>query len=110
MRESDWKLIEHYEDGSIELFNLKDDPSEKIDRSKDERHRVEKMRSQLHQWLHSVQAQTNSPNPRFDSALHRAIYKDYDIGRYDPSTATKEEFTRVLEWRRLMNRAIQAAP
>jgi hypothetical protein len=29
VRRGDWKLIEFYEDGRLELFNLKDDLSEK---------------------------------------------------------------------------------
>ena len=34
VREGDWKLIEWYDDGKLELFNLKDDLSEKTDLAK----------------------------------------------------------------------------
>jgi arylsulfatase A len=107
MREGDWKLIEHYEDGRLELFNLENDPGEKTDLSKAESQRAAKMRGEFHQWLRFVQAQTNSLNPDFDSALHRAIYKDYDITRYDPPAANENELARVLKWRQQMNQAIR---
>lgn len=107
MREGDWKLIEHYEDGRLELFNLKDDIAEKTDLSKVEAQRAGSMRAALHQWRESVQAQTNSANPNFDSALHRPIYQEVDISRYDPSAASTEEFARVLDWRRRMNEAVR---
>ena len=108
IRDGDWKLIEHYEDGRIELFNLENDPGEKTDLSKVEQQRVGKMRADFHQWLGFVQAQTNSPNPEFNAELHRAIYKDYDITRYDPPAADEAEFARVLQWRTRMNEAVRS--
>ena len=55
-REGDWKLIEYFEDGNIELFNLALDPEESSNRAKDEPARVESMRSQLHLWQNQVGA------------------------------------------------------
>ena len=55
-REGDWKLIEYFEDGNIELFNLALDPGESSNRAKDEPARVESMRSQLHLWQNQVGA------------------------------------------------------
>jgi arylsulfatase A-like enzyme len=110
MREGDWKLIEHYEDGRLELFNLENDPGESSDLSKTESQRAENMRTEFHQWLRAVQAQTNSPNPDFNPDLHRANYEDYDVTRYDPPAADEAEFARVLEWRKKMNQATRPRP
>ncbi|MGZ8938607.1 MAG: sulfatase [Limisphaerales bacterium] len=107
MREGSWKLIEHYEDGRMELFNLKDDLAEKNDLSKKESERAASMRAALHQWREAVQVQTNSLNPNFDPALHRPIYQEFDISRYDPHSATAQEFARVHEWRKQMNSAVR---
>jgi len=50
--------------------------------------------------------QTNTPNPDFNPALHRPLYEDMDISRYNASTATATEFARVLEWRKQMNAVV----
>jgi arylsulfatase A len=105
MRHGDWKLIEHYEDGRLELFHLRDDSGETRNLAPAEKNRAETMRAALARWRENTQAQTNMPNPNFDPALHRAIYQDHDISRYDPATASPAEFERVLAWRKRMNEA-----
>lgn len=107
MREGDWKLIEHYEDGRAELFNLRTDIGETNDRSGSEGARVERMRAALASWRIEMGAQTNAPNPAFDSSLHRAIYRDYDISKYDPAKASKAEFEQTLAWRKVMDAALR---
>ena len=47
IREGDWKLIEHYENGVCELFHLKRDPSELVDLSAMEPARVAELRGKL---------------------------------------------------------------
>ena len=50
IREGDWKLLEFFEDGHIELYNLKNDISEKHDLSESEPQIAEKMLRKLHKW------------------------------------------------------------
>lgn len=50
MREGDWKLIEHFDEGSAELFNLKTDLSEKTNLAKSEPKRLQAMQAKLAAW------------------------------------------------------------
>ena len=56
IRMSDWKLVENYEDGSVELFNLSDDIGEKKDLAAAQPARVKTMRAKLHAWYREVGA------------------------------------------------------
>lgn len=105
MREGEWKLVEHYEDGRLELFNLREDIGERNNVAAKEPERVRAMRAELDEWRKRVNAQTNSPNPEFDAGMHRAIYKDFDASLYEPAAADAEEFGRVIAWRKLMDQA-----
>lgn len=107
MREGRWKLIEHYEDGRAELFDLLADPSERNDLAGRETARVERMRAELAAWRAETKAQTNSINPDFDEAMHRAIYREHDISKYDPPRASPDEFEQTLRWRKLMDAALR---
>jgi arylsulfatase A-like enzyme len=108
VRDGDWKLIEHYEDGRIELFNLASDPAEQRNLSAAEPARARELWFALANWRNDLAVQTNRPNPAFDPNLHAAIYKAHDVSRYDPPAADPAEFARVLEWRKRMDTAVRA--
>jgi arylsulfatase A-like enzyme len=63
VRDGDWKLIEWYEDGRCELYNLRDDIGEKADRATENPDRVNELRGKLAAWRKSVQAVMPTPNP-----------------------------------------------
>lgn len=65
VRVGNYKLLESFEDGRLELYNLADDPGESRDLSSADPQRVEQMKTQLHAWRQSVGAQmpTENPNP-----------------------------------------------
>ena len=73
MRDGDWKLIEYFEDGRLELFNLKDDIGEA-------NNLVEKQPAKakaLHETMKAWRAATKAPvptekNPKFDAAAEEA--------------------------------------
>jgi arylsulfatase A len=65
VREGDWKLIEFYEDGRRELFNLKSDPSESHNLAAKEPQRVEELAARLAAWRKDVAAQEMTPNPAY---------------------------------------------
>ncbi|MEX0330195.1 MAG: sulfatase [Puniceicoccaceae bacterium] len=50
MRVGDWKIIQRYETGSFELYNLRDDPGEQDDLTEEQPHVLEVMRSSLEAW------------------------------------------------------------
>ncbi len=66
IRKGDWKLIEFFENGTLELFDLAKDPREKNDLSKAQPERVKELHEQLITWRQSVGAQMPTPNPNYD--------------------------------------------
>jgi arylsulfatase A-like enzyme len=68
IRCGDFKLIEFYEDGRVELYNLKDDPGEQRDLVSLMPERAAELRRRFHQWLKEVNAQMPTPNPDYKPA------------------------------------------
>ncbi len=66
VREGDWKLVELYEDGKTELYNLRDDMSEARDLAKAKPTEAKRLQSKLAAWRKSVNAQMPVPNPKYD--------------------------------------------
>ncbi len=56
IRVGDWKLLEYFEDGRLELYNLKADPSETTDLARQAPARVADLRRRLAAWRTSVGA------------------------------------------------------
>ena len=65
VRAGDWKLLEYFEDDRIELFNLKEDLSEKMNLAETRPEKAAALREQLHRWRADVDAVMPSPNPDF---------------------------------------------
>ena len=57
IRDGDWKLIERYEDGSLQLFNLADDEGERNNLADKMPERTAELRKKLHAWYQEVDAQ-----------------------------------------------------
>lgn len=72
IRSRDWKLLEYFEDGHVELYNLKDDPGEQHDLAKENPDKVNALRQQLHAWRDSVNAALPTTNPDFKTAKKTA--------------------------------------
>jgi arylsulfatase A-like enzyme len=66
VRVGDFKLIEWFETGRAELYNLRDDLSERTDLSAKLPERAAALRAQLQAWQKSVDAAFPSPNPDYD--------------------------------------------
>jgi len=60
-----WKLIEYYEDHRRELYNLREDLSEKSDLAASRPDQARQLANRLHAWLTEVGAQMPEPNPDF---------------------------------------------
>ena len=65
VRDGDWKLIEWHEDGSLELFNIQNDPGEKNNLAAEKPDLVKKLHAKLVAWRKSVNAVMPMPNPDF---------------------------------------------
>lgn len=107
VRDGDWKFIEHYDTGQMELYNLASDQSEKRDLARKHPERTESMRKQLHAWRQSISAQTNVPNPDFDAALFHELYERTDVSLYVPTKADEKTRASLTEWRRRMNAVLR---
>lgn len=56
IRVGDYKLVEHYEDGQVFLYNLSEDIGEANDLAAKQPERVTEMRAKLHDWYRTVDA------------------------------------------------------
>ncbi len=65
VRVGDFKLIERYEEGTLELYNLADDLSERHNLAVEIPEKARELRERLHHWLKEVQANMPLPNPNY---------------------------------------------
>ena len=68
IREGDWKLIEFFEDGRLELFNLKDDIGERQNLVLRQPKIAARLSRKLKDWRGSVNAAMPTANPNYDPA------------------------------------------
>jgi arylsulfatase A len=66
IRSGDFKLVEFYNDSSVELYNIRADISEKTDLAKTNPQKAAELRARLHAWQKEVGAQMPKPNPQHD--------------------------------------------
>ena len=109
IRDGDWKLIEHYEDGRLELFNLARDAGERQDLSAQEPKKTAELHDKLAAWRRTVGAQVNQPNPAFDAALHKRLYVDVDVSTLKPAATAAEMRPRLEAWREQMQAVVGKA-
>jgi arylsulfatase A len=81
IRAGDFRLVEFYETGAIELYNLKDDVAEKNDLSQKMPEKAAQLKQKLEAWRKQVGAQMPTLNQNYDAA------KDANTG----GKKTKEE-------------------
>jgi arylsulfatase A-like enzyme len=62
IRHKDWKLLEYYEDGHVELYNLKEDLEEATDLAVERPDIATDLRQRLDQWRKEVNAQLPEKN------------------------------------------------
>lgn len=65
IRQGDWKLVEHFEDGKLELFNLKDDIGEKNDLAAKMPEKTKELQQKLVEWRKTVDAKMPTVNPDY---------------------------------------------
>jgi arylsulfatase A-like enzyme len=71
IRAGDYKLIEWYEDGRVELYNLKEDLSEQNDLAATMPAKMDELRRLLHAWRSAIGAKMPEGKPRDDFDIWR---------------------------------------
>ncbi|MHC4659281.1 MAG: sulfatase-like hydrolase/transferase [Planctomycetota bacterium] len=67
VRQGHWKLIEYFEDGALELYNLKDDIAEQNNLAEKMPEKTNQLHKLLKSWRKSVNAPVpTEPNPRYN--------------------------------------------
>jgi hypothetical protein len=112
MREGRWKLIQHFESGAHELYDLDADPGESRNLAAAHPDRVDAMGRQLHAWQNAVGAQWPTQNPAYRPSpiapgtdgtvvLHaRDAVVHGEVLRYEPQPHknTLGFWTRAEDW------------
>ena len=107
IRENDWKLVEHFEDGSVELFNLAQDIGEAKNLATAEPEKADNLRRKLQDWRASAGARMPEPNPVFDAVLHRRLYIDQDASQLVAKSTAAATEPSWKSWREEMNAAVK---
>ena len=93
VRDGPFKLVEFYEDGHVELYDLREDIGETRNLAEAAPDKAREFRRKLHQWRESVGAQMPTANPDADPAKYRE-YKEKrlwkPVDRYRQQTGFEE--------------------
>ena len=68
IREGDWKLIEFFEDGHVELYNLALDPGEQYNFASTFADKATDLLGKLQSWRESLNASMPRTNPEYNAA------------------------------------------
>lgn len=110
IRRGPWKLLEHFEDGSLELFDVDADPGESHDRAAAEPALVAELRGRLEGWRRAVGARGMTANPRFDSLAWRACHASVDVSRLAPAATAADMVPALAAWRAAIDDASAGPP
>jgi len=66
IRSGDWKLMEFFEDGRLELYNLREDPGEKKNLAGDHPDRARELKDRLESWRKEIGAPMPRPKTEAD--------------------------------------------
>ncbi len=109
VRRGAWKLIEHFEDGRTELFDLAHDPGETKDVAADNAEKAATLAAELRRWRERIGAQMPEPNPAYDAARAAELYGQQDNSKLQPATTADATRAAWAAWRTAMNRAAEGA-
>ncbi len=110
VREGPWKLVEQYEDGKRELYNLTDDPGESRDLAAQNPAKTRELGDKLAAWRKAVGAQENTPNPNFDPVRYKKLYIDVDVSTLKAGATAAAMRPALDAWRQEMGAVLRPAP
>ena len=85
IRAGDWKLLEFFEDGRLELYNLKDDIGEKHNHAAAQPDKVKELHAQLLAWRKSLNAPMPTKNTNIDKSRKKGRGKKQKLSVEDES-------------------------
>lgn len=91
IRSGQWKLIEYYEDGSTELYDLISDPGESNNLAESMSSKRDELLQLLHDHFSEIAAQLPTQNPNYDPDRET----EQHWGEFDPEEFQQEEY---LNW------------
>jgi hypothetical protein len=109
IRDGNLKLIEHYEDGRCELFDLAADASEATDLSAKQPAKVAELRGKLEAWRREMKAQEMSANPKYDGKAAAACFRAIDVSKLEAEPTAAAMATKLADWRKAMDRVVPNA-
>jgi arylsulfatase A len=82
VRYKNWKLIEYYENNTVQLFDLSKDMGELHDLAKEQPEKVKELTNMLHKWRTEVGAKMMAPNPEYvaNKEPWKGFYYDIPAG------------------------------
>jgi arylsulfatase A len=95
VRSGDWKLVENYESGQIELFNLKEDLSEAHDLSSSRPDVLTELKELFNRHLREVDAPMPTLNYDYNPGRDGRAFESY--GKPDPSELLQPEYLEYLK-------------
>lgn len=107
IRDGDWKLIENYEDGRLELYNLADDIGETRNLAGQEPRRAADLQARLAAWRKDIGALENTANPHFDPTWFKKLYVDTDVSALKAGTTAAAMDPDLRAWREGMNAVLK---
>ncbi|MBN1342892.1 MAG: sulfatase [Phycisphaerae bacterium] len=81
IRSGDWKLMEFFEDGRLELYDLREDIGEKKDLAAAQPQRVKELHARLLAWRKDLRAPMPTPNRKIDRTSTDATTKPGKRGK-----------------------------
>jgi arylsulfatase A-like enzyme len=106
VRDGDWKYVTYYDTGETQLFDLKADVGERNNVAAKEPSQVARLKKLHDDWLVTIDAQRNTPNPDFDPALFKKLYVDFDPSLPTLRATAAEMEKDMAAWRSLMNEVV----
>ena len=93
-RSGNWKIVENYETGQIELFNLADDISEAKDMSQKYPEKLKELKTLLNQHLREVNAPMPTLNYNYNPGKDGRNFEGYD--KLDPREMEQPEYLKLI--------------
>ncbi len=98
IRHGDWKLMEYFEDGKLELYNLKEDISEQNNVAEKHPAEVARLHGMMKEWRRETAAPVpTDPNPKYDPET-KNVPDDFEYKLADRTSAKARSAGRVPRW------------